>query len=113
MIKFIHALYVFGRRKQFWLVCIAYGICTGKALTFGCCRCLDRIPLFFLGTFSGWGAILDVNLKHFGIDEVYCHRESGLYNSEVNVYVHMQAEAGWIGFYSNVAGSVAGLLFSG
>ncbi|XP_062521351.1 solute carrier family 49 member 4 homolog [Corticium candelabrum] len=70
--SFVKGLQQLSRRKQFWLVCIAYGICTG--------------------TFSGWGAILDVNLKHFGIDE---------------------AEAGWIGFYSNVAGSVAGLLFSG
>ncbi|XP_062521350.1 solute carrier family 49 member 4-like isoform X2 [Corticium candelabrum] len=70
--SFVKGLQQLRRRNQFWLLCIAYGICAGS--------------------FAGWGAILDVNLKSFYIDET---------------------EAGWIGFYSNLAGSVAALFFSG
>ncbi|XP_065845353.1 solute carrier family 49 member 4 homolog [Oscarella lobularis] len=57
--------------KQFWLVCLSYGISTG--------------------VFAGWFSVLDVNLKHFSVQET---------------------EAGWIGFYSNIAGAVAGLVIS-
>eukprot|EP00118_Oscarella_pearsei_P018920 m.197621 g.197621 ORF g.197621 m.197621 type:complete len:130 (+) comp39548_c0_seq13:2141-2530(+) len=45
-----------------------------------------------LGILAGWNSVLAVNLKYFGIGE---------------------RDAGWIGFYANVAGSVAALVVSG
>ncbi|XP_065845515.1 solute carrier family 49 member 4 homolog [Oscarella lobularis] len=44
-----------------------------------------------LGTSCGWSGVLDVNLKEFDIS---------------------QREAGWMGFYSNIAGSVLGFAVS-
>jgi FLVCR family MFS transporter len=43
------------------------------------------------GVLAGWASVLDVNVKHFGIGK---------------------GEAGWIGFYSIIAGSVGALVFS-
>eukprot|EP00118_Oscarella_pearsei_P010737 m.67718 g.67718 ORF g.67718 m.67718 type:complete len:112 (+) comp35468_c0_seq13:1547-1882(+) len=58
--------------KQFWLICLAFGISTG--------------------VFGAWSGVLDINLKYFHIGET---------------------EAGWLGFYANVAGAIGGVVVSG
>ncbi|XP_041371759.1 solute carrier family 49 member 4-like isoform X4 [Gigantopelta aegis] len=68
--------YVTGLRKivkhgQFWLVALAYSI-----------------PV---GLYSGWSAVLDINLSSINIS---------------------QDEAGWLGFYSTVGGCLAGVTIS-
>ncbi|XP_028398752.1 solute carrier family 49 member 4-like isoform X2 [Dendronephthya gigantea] len=59
------------RHKQFWTLAMIYGITTG--------------------IYSGWGALLALNLEGFNIG---------------------QNQAGWIGFYATIAGISAGILLA-
>jgi len=59
------------RNRNFWTLCLIYGITTG--------------------VYSGWGAVLNVNLSYFGIS---------------------QKEAGWLGFYTMLAGITAGMILA-
>jgi len=59
------------RSPSFWTLCMVYGVTTG--------------------VYSGWGAVLNVNLSGFGVS---------------------QDEAGWLGFYAVLAGIGAGMILA-
>ena len=63
--------YFINRNRQFWVLAMIYGITTG--------------------VYSGWGAVLNVNISTFGIS---------------------QDTAGWLGFFSVFAGVAGGMLLA-
>jgi len=69
--NFVKGLKLLMRNRQFWMLCLIYGLTTG--------------------VYSGWGAVLNVNLSKFGVT---------------------QKNSGWIGFYTVFAGVGAGMLLA-
>ncbi|XP_065178296.1 solute carrier family 49 member 4 homolog [Sycon ciliatum] len=71
-LEFVAGLKRLLTKKVFWVITLIYGLTSG--------------------IYSGWSAVLNLILAHFGIS---------------------QSHAGWIGFFSTVAGAVGGMLVAG